>query len=77
MVRYPELLKGVRVLQLARGTNARHLTMLCRPNELGDVPDKVAAMCRSICRDEIVPQLIQIAPWLEQQAYAIKEMPAI
>ena len=77
MVRYPELLKGVRVLQLAKSTNARHLTMLCRPNELGDVPDKVAAMCRSIYRDEIVPQLIQIAPWLEQQAYAIHEMPAI
>jgi len=51
--------------------------MLCRPNELGDVPDKVAAICRSIYRDEIIPQLIQIAPCLEQQAYAIEEMPAI
>jgi DNA-binding transcriptional LysR family regulator len=77
MVRYPELLQGVRVMQLANGANARHLTMLCRPNELGDVPDKVAAICRSIYDDEIIPQLIQIVPWLEQQAYAIEEMPAI
>ncbi|MBT5388693.1 MAG: LysR family transcriptional regulator [Porticoccaceae bacterium] len=77
MVRYPELLKGCRVMQLARGSNARHLTMLCRQNELGAVPDKVAGICRTIYSDEIVPQLIEIAPWLEQQAYSITEMPAI
>ncbi len=77
MVRYPELLKGCRVLQLARGANARHLTMLCRQSELGAVPDKVADICRTIYGNEIVPQLIDIAPWLEQQAYAITEMPAI
>ena len=77
MVRYPELLRGTRVMQLANGANARHLTMLCRPNELGAVPEKVANLCRSIYGDDIVPQLIEIAPWLEQQAYAIEEMPAI
>lgn len=77
MVRYPELLRGTRVMQLANGANARHLTMLCRPNELGAVPEKVATLCRSIYGDDIVPQLIEIAPWLEQQAYAIEEMPAI
>ena len=77
MVRYPELLRGTRVMQLANGANARHLTMLCRPNELGAVPEKVANLCRSTYGDDIVPQLIEIAPWLEQQAYAIEEMPAI
>ena len=77
MVRYPELLRGTRVMQLANGANARHLTMLCRPNELGAVPEKVATLCRSIYGDDIVPKLIEIAPWLEQQAYAIEEMPAI
>ena len=77
LVRYPELLRGTRVMQLANGANARHLTMLCRPNELGAVPEKVATLCRSIYGDDIVPKLIEIAPWLEQQAYAIEEMPAI
>jgi DNA-binding transcriptional LysR family regulator len=77
LVRYPELLQGCRVLQLASGANARHLTMLCRHNELGALPEQIATMCRTIYSDEIVPQLIQIAPWLEQQAYAITEMPAI
>ena len=77
LVRYPELLHGCEVLQLASGTNARYLTMLCRHNELGALPEQIAATCRSIYGDEIVPQLIDIAPWFEHQAYPITEMPAI
>ena len=77
LVRYPELLQGCEVLQLASGTNARYLTMLCRHNELGALPEQIAATCRSIYGDEIVPQLIDIAPWFEHQAYPITEMPAI
>jgi DNA-binding transcriptional LysR family regulator len=77
MVRYPELLENCTVLQLANGANARYLTMLSRHNELGALPEKVAGICRDIYRDEIVPQLISMAPWLEQQAYAIEELPAI
>lgn len=77
MVRYPELLQGCRVLQLANGANARYLTMLCRQRELGTLPDQIADICRTIYSDEIVPQLTQIAPWLVQQAYAITEMPSI
>ena len=77
LVRYPELLEGCRVLQLASGANARHLTMLCRHTGLGALPGQIAANCRAIYSDEIVPELIQIAPWLEHQAYAITEVPAI
>jgi DNA-binding transcriptional LysR family regulator len=77
LVRYPELLNGCCVLQLANGANARHLTMLCRQNELASLPEQIAGICRSIYSDEIVPQLIDIAPWLEQQACAITEMPPI
>jgi DNA-binding transcriptional LysR family regulator len=77
MVRYPELLKGCRVLELANGANARYLTMLCRNNELNTLPEQIAAISRSIYTDDIVPQLIEIAPWLKQQAYSITDMPAI
>ena len=65
------------MLKLANGANARHLTMLCRHNELGALPEQIAQICRTIYTDEIVPQLVSIAPWLAQQAYAIDEMPAI
>ena len=77
MVRYPELLAGTRVMPLANGVHARHLTMLCRDNELGDLPQKISAHCRSIYSEEIVPQLSSIAPWLDKQAYSINKMPLI
>ena len=77
LVRYPELLKGSQVVPLTNGANARHLTLVCRNNELGDWPAKIASICRAIYTNDIVTQMKKIAPWLEQQAYAITEMPAI
>ena len=77
LVRYPELLKGSQVMPLTNGANARHLTLVCRNNELGDWPAKIASICRSIYTNDIVAQMKKIAPWLEQQAYSITEMPAI
>lgn len=77
MVRYPDLLKDVSVIQLAKGNHARYLTLLSRPDELGKLPQKSAEICRALYSNEIVPQLEKIAPWLKQQAYAIDEMPAI
>ncbi len=77
LVRYPELLKGSQVMPLTNGANARHLTLVCRNNELGDWPGKIASICRSIYTNDIVAQMKKIAPWLEQQAYSITEMPAI
>ena len=77
LVRYPELLKGSQVMPLTNGANARHLILVCRNNELGDWPAKIASICRAIYTNDIVTQMKKIAPWLEQQAYAITEMPAI
>ena len=77
MVRYPELLNNVHVMPLAKGNHARYLTLLCRPDELGKLPQMSAEICRTLYSNEIVPQLEKIAPWLKQQAYAIDEMPAI
>ena len=77
LVRYPELLKGSQVMPLTNGANARHLTLVCRNNELGDWPAKIASICRAIYTNDIVTQMKEIAPWLEQQAYSITEMPAI
>ena len=77
MVRYPELLHGVKVMQLANGANARYLTLVCHSNELGELPLRTSVICRNIYADELVPQLLEIAPWLERYAYPITEMPAI
>lgn len=77
LVPYPKLLDGVAVMQLANGANARYLTLVCRKDELGDWPEQIANICRSIYTEEIVPNMAPIAPWLNQQAYAISQMPAI
>lgn len=77
IVRYPELLNNIRVMQLDNGNHARSLTLLCRPDELGKLPVLSADICRSLYRDEIVPQLLTIAPWLGKQAFTMTKMPAI
>jgi DNA-binding transcriptional LysR family regulator len=77
MVRYPQLLEDVEIMPLANGNHARYLSLLCRPDELGKLPQMSAEICRKLYSDEIVPQLEKIAPWLKQQAYAIDKMPAI
>lgn len=77
LVRYPELLRGTSVMPLANGANARYLTLLCRNNELGELPQNIAQVCRDIYTNDIVTELGKIAPWFDQDAYAISEMPAI
>ena len=77
LVRYPELLEGTQVISLTKGANARYLSLVCRNNELGDWPAKIADICRSIYADDVVGQMVAIAPWLDQQAFPINEMPAI
>jgi DNA-binding transcriptional LysR family regulator len=77
LVRYPELLEGTQVLSLTKGANARYLSLVYRNNELGDWPAKIADICRSIYADDIVIQMAEIAPWLDQQAFSINELPAI
>jgi len=77
LIRYPELLEGTTILQLANGANARYLALRCRDKELGELPTKTAEICREIYTNDLVPQLIKKAPWLEQYAYAITEMPLI
>ena len=76
-MRYPKLLNNIRVMQLDNGNHARYLTLLCRPDELGKLPVLSADICRSLYRDEIVPQLLTIAPWLGKQAFTMTKMPAI
>ena len=77
LVRYPELLEGTKVISLTKGANARYLSLVYRNNELGDWPAKIADICRSIYTDDIVIQMAEIAPWLDQQAFSINELPAI
>lgn len=77
LIRYPELLQGVRVHPLSNGSNARYLHMIFRRNEMGAFPERLAQVCRTIYSEELVPQMTQIAPWLAESAYAVKESPLL
>lgn len=77
LVGSPELLSGIRVMNIDDGRNARYISLLSRPNELGDLPAAAADVCRSICDQEVVPKLLELAPWLDGHAKTITEAPEI
>jgi DNA-binding transcriptional LysR family regulator len=69
IVRYPDLLDGVELINLDDGANARLIYQLSRRRELGDMPGKFAALSRKLFNEELSPKLKEIAPWLAEQAY--------
>lgn len=77
LVPYPDLLRQIEVIPLLKGANARYLTLICRNNELGHWPAKIAEICRATYDEDTVVKMRRIASWLPEQAYSITEMPAI
>lgn len=77
LVRYPNLLNGIRIINLNEGANARFITQLSRKNELGDLPVKFADIARQLFVKDVSPQMSKIAPWLGEQAYTIEKLPMI
>ena len=77
IVQHPTLLEGVHVMPLGNNANARYLSLFARDRELGDLPEKIAVMCREIYTEDVLPRTLQLAPWLENLALAIDELPAI
>lgn len=77
LAQHTDLLEGVHMAPLAKGANARYLCLLARRDELGDTPTRIAAICREIYRDDVLQRVLQLMPWLQDQATAIDEAPAI
>jgi DNA-binding transcriptional LysR family regulator len=77
VMQYPELLKNVRTMPLAKGGSSRYVCLLARRDELGDTPEKIAAICREIHTQRIMPKMLEIMPWLQGQAMAVTEAPMI
>lgn len=70
----PSLLQGVRILPVTPGTHARYVCLLARQGEFGDLPARIAGLCRDICTQMLVPQLSREHPWLGKQVYAIEKL---
>ena len=73
LAHHPQLLRGTSVLPLAAGGNTRLITLLSHRNECGDLPGRLAQICRGICEQELSPVLQDIAPWLAKQFSILPE----
>ncbi|MGI9238741.1 MAG: LysR family transcriptional regulator [Woeseiaceae bacterium] len=76
-MQYPALLEDIRLLPFAQGGSSRYVCLLARRDELGDTPEKIAAICREIYTEKILPQMLEHMPWLGGQATAIIDAPPI
>jgi DNA-binding transcriptional LysR family regulator len=63
----PELHAQLRPEPMARGRFSRQVQVVSRAGELGDIPQKTAAICRGILRSIAVTSTIESFPWIEHQ----------
>ena len=77
LLQNPALLQGVKILPIDQGNHARYICLLSRRGEFGDLPQQVVQICQEIYTQQLVPQLPASAPWLQDQAYAIDELPPL
>jgi len=77
VMQYPALLEGIRILPLTNGGSSRYVCLLARRDELGDAPQKLAAICRKIHTEKILPQMLEYMPWINGQSMAISDAPLI
>ncbi len=78
LLQQPQLLAGVRVVILDQiGASARHMTLVAREQELGEVPALLAQSCRDLYEQNIVPQMRQFVPTLQHHACAVDELPSM
>lgn len=62
-----ELLPHLRAEPMTRGRFSRHIHVVARTHELGDIPRLTAALCLEVLREKTFPPLIAEYPWMAQQ----------
>lgn len=65
--------EGVGIIELDSSRHARDLYLLARDGEMGDIPAQVAESISIILREAVCPALIQCAPWLTVEQFALHE----
>jgi DNA-binding transcriptional LysR family regulator len=62
-----ELLPQLRAEPMTRGRFSRTVQVVARANELGNIPQLTARLCKDVLRETAFPPLIAQYPWMEQQ----------
>jgi DNA-binding transcriptional LysR family regulator len=63
----PELLPELRAEPMTRGRFSRAVQVVARMDELGDIPQRTAALCQQVLQEKTFPPLIAEYPWMAQQ----------
>jgi DNA-binding transcriptional LysR family regulator len=63
----PELHAMLRPEPMTRGRFSRHVQVVSRAGELGDIPQLTASLCQLALRGDVFSQTIKSFPWIEQQ----------
>jgi DNA-binding transcriptional LysR family regulator len=63
----PQLFDQIRLEPMPRGRFSRHVQVVARTNELGDLPKSIAQLSTKVLREATFPPLIAAHPWLGDQ----------
>ena len=66
LLQRPSLIDQLKIAPIKRGGFYRHISLVARQNNLGEVPGVLAEECRAILQEEILPELIVRVPWLDE-----------
>lgn len=67
MLQVKASLSGIEALPFPGPGFARQLYLVTRAGEYGDLPQKVADLARTALRDDCVPEMRRLVPWLKNQ----------
>lgn len=60
----------IKAVELDHSNHARDLYLVARKGELGGIPGRVASEFQTILFNETLPELRELAPWLDQKSFA-------
>lgn len=67
MLQVKASLDGIDALPFPGPSFVRQLYLVVRTGEFGDLPQKVAALARTTLRDDCLPEMRRLVPWLKNQ----------
>ena len=64
LLQAPNQIPNLRLFSPPKGAFQRHIYLVSRAGQLGDIPDRIAKASRSIIRQKLLPQVGEMADWL-------------
>lgn len=72
----PELHAQLRPEPITRGRFSRHIRIVSRAGELGDIPQSMASICQHALRNDVFARTLQAFPWIADELSWPKQLGA-